>query len=316
MTNFWQKLPKPFTVLAPMESVTDFVFREIVANELPKPDVLFTEFTNVDALNSDGFKETISRFKLSKKQKPAVAQIWGTNPENFYTSARMAKKAGFDGIDINMGCPDRAVTKNGSGAALINNPDLAKEIIAAVKKGANGLPISVKTRLGFKTVVTEEWISFLLEQKIDAISTHARTAKQLSRGEANWDEIGKIVRLKNTIAPETIIIGNGDITSYSQVQEMYERYGVDGVMIGRGIFKNPWVFSPDSTRHPSKDYIKVLLKHMNLYEKTWGETKSPEPMKKFYKMYVNNFKGANQLRQQLMETKSFTEARKILAKYN
>jgi len=301
MTNFWTKLSKPFTVLAPMEGVTDFAFREIVATVLPKPDVMFTEFTNIDALTSEGYKKTIERFKFSKNQKPIVAQIWGTKPENFYESAKIVQKLGFDGIDINMGCPDRAVTKIGAGAALINNFELVKEIIVATKKGVGKLPISIKTRTGYKTVVTEKWISFLLEQKIDAITVHARTAKQMSESLADWDEIGKVVKLKNSISPNTIVIGNGDIESMEQVNEVYEKYKVDGVMIGRGIFKNPWVF---------QDNIKVLLKHLELNKNDY------EPMKKFFKMYINNFKGASVLRQKLMETKNITEAKKVISCYN
>lgn len=314
MTNFWKNLPQPFTVLAPMENVTDFAFREIVAKYLPKPDVMFTEFTNVEALTSAGFEKTIPRFNFSPKQKPIVAQIWGLDPEAFYKSAKLVQKLKFDGIDINMGCPDRAVIKAGAGSALINNKNLAKEIITAVKKGAGNLPVSVKTRIGFKSVVTSEWITFLLEQKIDALSIHARTAKQMSKGKPDWDEIKKAVEIKNQTAPNTVIIGNGDVESYSQVIEVHKKYGVEGVMIGRGIFKNPWVFdkSPKSKKHTQEEYTAVLLKHISLNEKTRNDPKSFEPMKKFFKMYINNFKGASILRQRLMETKNYSEAKKIL----
>jgi nifR3 family TIM-barrel protein len=317
MTNFWVKLPQPFTVLAPMEGVTDFAFRETVATALPKPDVMFTEFTNVDALTSSGYEKTIPRFKFSENQRPIVAQIWGTNPENFYKSAKLVQELSFDGIDINMGCPDRAVTKIGAGAALIDNPKLAKEIIDAVKKGAGKLPISIKTRLGYKTIVTEDWISFLLEQKIDAITLHSRTAKQISKGEADWNAVGKTIKMRDEISPNTIVIGNGDIESYSQVIEMYKKYNVDGVMIGRGIFKNPWIFNSLSTslslRRDKADYINVLFRHLEIDESK-NDPRSFEPMKKFFKMYINNFKGANALRKKLMETKDYKEAKNILNK--
>ena len=316
MTNFWQKLPKPFTVLAPMENVTDFVFREIVAENLPCPDVFFTEFTNVESLLSKGYDANITKFKYGEKQRPIIAQIWGTNPESFYKVAKMVQDLGFDGIDINMGCPVAEVIKIGGGAGMINNKDNAREVIQAVKKGAPKLPISVKTRIGVKSVVTEEWITFLLEQRIAAITIHGRTAKQMSKGSADWNEIAKAVKIRDEISPNTLIIGNGDIETYSQAIEMHEKYDVDGVMIGRGIFKNPWVFDKASTEHTSKEYIDILLKHLSLYESTRVGTRSADPMKKFYKMYVNNFPGANQLRQQLMETKSFDEARKLLSKYN
>lgn len=314
MTNFWKGLPRPFTVLAPMENVTDYAFREIVATYLPKPGVMFTEFTNVEALNSEGFKKTIPKLKFSEKQRPIVAQIWGTKPEAFYKSAQLIQKLKFDGIDINMGCPVREVLKGGAGAAMINNPKLVKEIIDAVKNGADKLPLSIKTRIGVKSIVTVDWITFLLEQKIDALTIHGRTATQMSKGLADWEEIKKAVEARNKIAPETLIIGNGDVESYPQVLDFQKKYGVDGVMIGRGIFKNPWVFdkSQEIQKPTKEEYIEILLKHMELNQKENTSPKAFEPMKKFFKMYINNFKGANILRQKLMETKNFTEARELL----
>lgn len=313
MNNFWQKLPKPFTVLAPMENVTDFVFREIVATTCP-PDVLFTEFTNVEGLLSPGRKNLISKFKFSQNQHPIVAQIWGTKPESFYKVAKMVQKLGFDGVDVNMGCPDKTVLKNGSGATLCNNPKLAGEIIEATKKGAKGIPVSVKTRLGVREVKTEEWITFLLEQKIDSLTIHGRTAHQMSEGLADWEEIGKAVAIRNKIAPNTLIVGNGDVKSYNEVQEKAQKYGLDGIMIARGIFANPWVFDPTSPRlrRTRQEYIEVLLKHLNLYEKTWGGLKDFNIMKKFFKMYINNFAGAAKLRAKLMDTKSYIEVRQLL----
>ena len=312
MTNFWQKLPKPFTVLAPMENVTDFVFREIVATTCP-PDVLFTEFTNVEGLLSPGRKNLISKFKFSQNQRPIVAQIWGTKPESFYKVAKMVREMGFDGVDINMGCPDKTVLKNGSGAALCNNPKLAGEIIEATKKGAKEIPISVKTRLGVREVKTEEWITFLLEQKIDSLTIHGRTAHQMSEGLADWEEIGKAVTIRNKIAPSTLIVGNGDVKSYAEAVAKSQKYGLDGIMIARGIFANPWVFEKEPNTHPKKEYIEVLLKHLDLYEKTWGGIKDFNIMKKFFKMYVNNFPGAASLRARLMNTKNYQEVREILA---
>lgn len=308
MNNFWKKLPKPFSVLAPMENVTDFVFREIVSKHLPKPDVMFTEFTNVEALNSNGFDKTIHRFKFSKNQRPIVAQIWGVKPENYYKTAKMVVDLGFDGIDINMGCPDKAVMKIGACSALINNHNLAKEIIDAVKKGSKKLPISVKTRIGVKDVVTENWISFLLEQKIDALTVHGRTSKQMSDVPADWDEIKKAVLIKNKISPDTVIVGNGDVISQSEILEKHRNYGVDGVMIARGIFSNPWVFEKKIKEHKFEEYRKVLLKHLELYDNTMHY----EKLKKFFKMYINNFDGASKLRAELMATKSVKEALKLL----
>lgn len=314
MSNFWQKLPKPFTVLAPMENVTDFVFREIVATTCP-PDVLFTEFTNVEGLLSPGRKNLISKFKFSENQRPIVAQIWGTKPESFYKVAKMVRELGFDGVDINMGCPDKTVLKNGSGAALSNNSKLAGEIIEATKKGAKEIPVSVKTRLGVHEIKTEEWITFLLGQRIAAITIHGRTAHQMSEGLADWDEIGKTVKIRNKIAPNTLIVGNGDVKSYTEARKKAEMYGVDGVMIARGIFANPWVFDPTSHKatRGKKEHFDLLLRHMNLYEKTWGGVKDFNIMKKFFKMYINNFPGSASLRARLMNTKNYQEVRDILA---
>ncbi len=308
MINFWQKLPKPFVALAPMEDVTDFVFREIVATELPRPDVMFTEFTNVDALNSEGFKKTIHRFKFSDKQRPIVAQIWGTRPENFLKSAKIASSLGFDGVDINMGCPVKDVVKFGACSALINNQPLAQEIISATKEGAGKLPVSIKTRIGLKVVQTEVWITFLLEQKIDALTVHGRTARELSDVPANWEEIKKAVEIKNKISPHTIIIGNGDVENSEKAREKHKIYDVDGVMIARGIFKNPWAFEETQTTHNFEDSKKVLINHLKMYDNTMHYDK----LKKFFKMYINNFDGASLLRAKLMETKNVNEALDIL----
>lgn len=301
-------------VLAPMEDVTDYAFREIVATKLPRPDVFFTEFTSSDGITSKGYKNTVHRLKLGENQRSIVAQIWGTDAENMHQATKIVSDMGFDGVDINMGCPDKNVMKKGAGAAMCLDHTLAGEIVDAVKKASKGMPVSVKTRIGFNKIVTNEWISFLLEQKIDALTIHGRIAKQMSKGEPNWDEIHKSVEIKNRIAPDTIIIGNGDITGYKNTIEVHEKYKVDGVMIGRGIFHNPWVFnkSEDPMEHPKEDYLGLLVDHMRLYSETWGEEKNFHIMKKFFKMYVNNFKGAAKLRDKMMQANSAQEAEKII----
>lgn len=315
MANFWRLLPnKPFLVLAPMEDVTDVVFREIVAGELARPDVFFTEFTSAEGIFSEGREKTISRFKYTQNQHPIVAQIWGNNTENLYRAAKLVRELKFDGVDINMACPDKAVLKKGCGGALIKNHALAKKSIEAVKEGAKDLSVSVKTRLGFDSIATEEWITFLLSQKINALSIHGRLVIQMSKGEANWDEIGKAVRIKNKIAPETILIGNGDVKSYKESIFLHEKFGVDGIMIGRGIFLNPWIF--ERTVEPQvrsrEKYIEVLLRHLALHDQTWGDMKHFDTLKKFFKMYIKNFSRANQLRQSLMECKNSSQVRTIL----
>jgi tRNA-dihydrouridine synthase len=310
--NFWQLLPKPFVVLAPMEDVTDYVFREIVSLHLPRPDVMFTEFTNVEALNSAGFEKTIYRFKFTKNERPIVAQIWGTNPDNYYKTAKLIVDLGFDGIDINMGCPDRAVMKIGAGSALINNEALANEIILATKEGAKNLPVSVKTRLAIKKGVTTKWISFLLEHKLDAITIHGRTAKQMSDVPADWREIQKAVEIRNKISPDTLLIGNGGVKNYNSGVELSKKHGLDGAMIATGMLSNPWAFDKSGKIYGLDDNKKILIKHLNLYTKTKENNKAYGVMKKFFKMYINNFDGASQLRAKLMETENVKEALQIL----
>lgn len=320
MANLWQNLPRPFLVLAPMEDVTDYAFRELVALHLPPPDVYFTEFTSSDGLCSSGYEKTVLKLKYSENQRPIVAQIWGVDPEKMYQSAKIVADLEFDGVDINMGCPDRAVVKKGAGAAHCNDPKLAGEIIDAVKRGSKGIAVSVKTRIGFNSIVTEEWIPFLLSQNLAALTVHGRTAKQKSEVPANWEEIKKAVSYRDEIGIETIIIGNGDVVGYSDGILKHEQYGVDGVMVGRGIFKNPWVFDRTTSRlrvdnaHTKKDYIEVLKKHLTLYEETWGNTKNFAIMKKFFKMYINNFDGAAQTRAFLMESKDYADAMSRLDK--
>lgn len=314
MANFWQLLArdhKPFLVLAPMDGVTDYVFRELIAGIAP-PDVMMTEFTNTEALFSRGYEKTIPRLRYSEKQRPVVAQIWGTDLKNFFSVAKLIKDLGFDGIDINMGCPDRAVMRLGCGVSLINNPGLAGEMIHAVKEGAPGLAVSVKTRLGVKTMVTDTWIRFLLEQHLDAITIHGRTAKELSRVPAHWDEIGKAVRLRDTLSPETVIIGNGGILNRAQAIAVHETYGVDGVMIGTGIFHNPWVFEKTPREHSKKEMLELLLAHAKQYEECYPGERRFAAMRKYFKIYVRAFSGATTLMKELMETKNYSEVEALV----
>lgn len=317
MDNFWKTLPKPFVVLAPMEEVTDFVFREMFL-VLPRPDVFFTEFTSADGLVYDKHERTIAKLKFSEEQRPIVAQIWGNNPENFFKGARIVAELGFNGVDINMGCPERMVVKRGCGAGLIGNYTLAKEIISAVKEGVNnGLPVSVKTRIGINSVVTESWTSFLLEQNLAALTIHSRTAKQMSAVPADWEETKKAVEIRNSQFPDTVIIGNGDIGNYSEAVKACQEYGTDGAMIARGVFSNPWAFEKSEVpqKHGKEEYLGFLAKHLALFEKTWGRGKNYHIMKKFFKMYVREFEGSSELRQLLMETNNSSEAVKLIDKY-
>ncbi len=312
--NFWKNLKLnsvPLLLLAPMDGVTDFVFREIIS-EIAKPNVLFTEFTNVDALFSDGYERAITRLRYSEKQRPIVAQIWGINPENFYNTSVLVNKLGFDGIDINMGCPDRSVMKMGSGISLLNSPALASEIITATREGAMEIPVSVKTRIGIDSIVTETWIKFLLEQKLDALTVHGRTAKELSGVPTHWEEIKRSVEIRNHISPDTVMIGNGDVLNCKEATKVSAESGVDGVMIGRGVFSNPWLFEKPSREHTSKEYLGLLLRHTKMYCEAYPESKKFDAMKKFFKIYVKSFNGAGTLKKRLMETKNYSEVENIV----
>ncbi len=313
MKNIWKSLKKPIFILAPMDDVTDTVFRQIIG-ELASPDLYFTEFTSIDGITSEkGFEPVSKRLQFTQKEKPIIAQIWGNDPEKFFKSSQIIAKMGFDGIDINMGCPEKSVMRRGMCSALINNPKLAGEIIQAVKKGGK-LPTSVKTRLGIKEIKTEEWISFLLKQNLDALIIHGRTVKEMSKVPAHWGEIEKAVKLRNQLNPETLIIGNGDVSSYQDGLDKVKEYGVDGIMIGTGIFKNLWIF--DKTHKAPylspEQRLNQLLKHTKLFVDTWGEKKSFAILKKFFKCYLSDFEGASQIRAEFMNTNSLDEA-KILA---
>lgn len=308
MKNFWKDLPRPFTVLAPLDGVTDIVFRQMI-NKLGRPHVFFTEFTSIDGMQSVGAKYVADRLLFKENEQPVVAQIWGTDPEKFYKSAKQIQEMGFAGIDINTGCPDKTVIKAGACSALIKNPKLAAEIIQAVKEGAPNLPISVKTRIGFYEETIDEWISFLLQQNLTALSIHLRTVKELSEVPAHWELIPKIVEMRNRINQNTILIGNGDITSLEEVAEKYEQFRCDGFMIGRGIFYNPWIFNPRKNiqKISVTERFETYLKHIKSFEDQWYDKKNPASLKKFCKAYIQNFDGASDARVKIMETKNLEE---------
>ena len=300
-----------------MEDVTDTVFRQIIT-DCGKPDVFFTEFTNVEGICSRGRHKVAKRLKFTDIERPIVAQIWGNDPKNYLETAKLIKEMKFDGIDINMGCPEKSIVKKGSCAALINNHSLAREIILATRAGAGGLPISVKTRIGIKNIQTEEWSTFLLNLNLQALIIHGRTALEMSDVPAHWEEIGKVVKLRDALNLKTLIIGNGDVKSMNDAMEKYEKYKVDGVMIGRGIFDNLWVFNkninPNSISY--QDKLKLLIKHIKLFDKTWGSrrlgTKNFSIMKKFYKIYISGMPDASNVRTELMKFRNAKETLEFL----
>lgn len=327
MPNFWRNLSKPIFALAPMEDVTDTSFREII-ERLSDPtilNVLFTEFTSVDGMNHPKGKPRVSerlfvsdseREILKQKNFKLVAQIWGNNPEIFHKVARdITDEYDFDGLDINMGCPVKNVVKNGCCSALISQPTLAKEIILATKE-ATHLPVSVKTRTGLKAHDTEVWISHVMETKPAAIILHGRTQKQQSDGLADWEEIAKGARVRDQIDPNIPFLGNGDVMSVAQGEELTAQYGLDGVMIGRGIFHNPWFFNQPAPTLSVAEKLTQLMLHTRIFETNWGGKKNFNILKRFYKIYTNDFPGAAKLRAELMETKSFDEVYRIVEAQN
>lgn len=314
--TIWQKLKKPIFILAPMEAVTDTVFRRVVL-KAGKPDLFFTEFTNVEGWNSEGRKVVGRRLSFSLEEKPLIAQVWGNNPKNLAKMAKALKKMGFDGIDLNMGCPVKTATKHASGSALILNPELAGEMIKAAKKG--GLPVSVKTRLGYSKVDEwEEWLRFLLRQNISALTIHARTKKEMSKVPAHHELFSGIVKLRDDLAPKTLIIGNGDIMSKSHGLSLIQKHGLDGVMIGRGIFQNITCFRDEpldlSLPESKQELLNLLNYHIKLFkqELKLNPNKKFEPLKRFFKIYIRDFDGASDLRIKLMECKNLKEVEKVL----
>ena len=314
MQSPWNNLPKPFFILAPMDGVTDTVFRHVVDKASP-PDLYFTEFTNTDGYCSPkGRHATHSRLLFTPEEQPhLIAQIWGTNPAHFAEMAKGLREMGYAGIDINMGCPAKDVTKKGGGSALIQTPELAAEIIAATKTA--GLPVSVKTRIGYKTPNTEEWISFLLKQDIVALTVHARTMKEMSKVPAHWEEVAKAVKLRDKIAPQTLIIGNGDVADREEGLRRIAETGADGIMIGRGVFTNVFCFAEDATEHSKAEFFTLLNMHLDLWEKTWEGEANYHALKRFFKIYIKGFAGASELREQLMNTNVISEARELIDRY-
>ncbi|MCA9381130.1 tRNA-dihydrouridine synthase [Candidatus Dojkabacteria bacterium] len=313
--NFWKDLKKPFTVLAPMEDVTDVVFRSIVA-DCGRPDVFFTEFTSADGLASPGREKVGKRLIKNDKESPIVAQIWGKKPENYLKAAQDIVEMGFDGIDINMGCPVRKIVKQGVCSALIDNEPLAHEVIEATIEGAAGkIPVSVKTRLGFRVKRTEEWAEFLLNHDIKALTIHGRIAKEMSKFPCDWDEIKKVVDLKNKLGKDIVIIGNGDVSSLEEVDIKAKETGVDGVMIGRGVFKDPFVFNPTKsiTDLSLNERLDLVETHVDRFANQYGTKRNFEVLKRFFKIYVSDFDGANEIRQKFMEVKEFDEVKELIS---
>jgi nifR3 family TIM-barrel protein len=332
--NFWQKLNKPFDdaqgkpimCLAPMADVTDRAFRRVIT-KYGKPDVLWTEFVSADGLFLGGYDALINDLSFSPEERPIIAQFFTSKPDMMEKAARLAVELGFDGVDINMGCPDKSVEKQKAGAALIKNPSLAKEIILAAKQGAQTkiqgrtleIPVSVKTRIGYNKNELEEWLPKLLETEPAVITMHARTRKEMSLVPARWEHVKRAVEIRGEIQKgesKTLIFGNGDVVDIADAQVKAKETGCDGVMFGRAVFGNPWLFSGHIPTVEEK--LKVLIEHTKLFEELVlpkapiGQAKSFAVMKKHFKAYVNGFVGAKELRVKLMEAGNANEVQNIV----
>ncbi|HEK5986942.1 TPA: tRNA-dihydrouridine synthase [Staphylococcus aureus] len=313
--NFWSELPRPFFILAPMEDVTDIVFRHVVS-EAARPDVFFTEFTNTESFcHPEGIHSVRGRLTFSEDEHPMVAHIWGDKPEQFRETSIQLAKMGFKGIDLNMGCPVANVAKKGKGSGLILRPDVAAEIIQATKAG--GLPVSVKTRLGYYEIDEwKDWLKHVFVQDIANLSIHLRTRKEMSKVDAHWELIEAIKNLRDEIAPNTLLTINGDIPDRKTGLELAEKYGIDGVMIGRGIFHNPFAFEKEPREHTSKELLDLLRLHLSLFNKyEKDEIRQFKSLRRFFKIYVRGIRGASELRHQLMNTQSIAEARALLDEF-
>ncbi len=311
MNNFWLKLHKPIFVLAPMADVTDCVFRQIIA-KYGKPDVFWTEFVSADGLaHPDAREKLLIDLKFEKNEHPIVAQIFGSNVDNIREASKLCAELGFDGVDINMGCPDKSIEKQGAGASAIKNPAHAREIIKAAKAGAPHLPISVKTRIGYNKNEIETWIPEILKEGVAVLTVHLRTRKEMSLVPAHWELMSQIIALRDKIAPETLIIGNGDVLNVEDGKKKIFETGCDGVMLGRAIFGNPWLFDENKKQISIREKLEVMCEHTKLFEEKLGAHKNFAIMKKHYKAYCNGFDGAKELRMKLMEAENAEEVGKI-----
>lgn len=326
MNTFWNTIDRPIIALAPMEDVTDTVLRELLLG-LADPGclhVVMTEFVSTDGLlHKKGRKRIIHRLHvtggerklLKEKNVRIVAQIWGNKPENYQRVIReIADTMEFDGIDINMGCPVPKVVARGCCSGLIGNPALAQEIIQAAKE-ASHLPVSVKTRIGLKSVATEEWIGQVLAARPAALTIHGRTQKQMSDGLADWNEIAKAARLRDRLGLDIPVLGNGDVQSLEEARQKCAEFGLDGAMVGRGIFNNPWIFMEDQRERTQEEKLALLWRHTERFSQVWGDTKNFQLLRRYYSIYSKGFPGAAELRARLMQTESIAEVERVLAAF-
>lgn len=326
--GFWQDLideklasGKTLAVVAPMADVTDMAFRSMIAkySKPHGPDVMWTEFVSADGLNSPG-REVLKRdLEFSEGERPIVAQLFTSTPENMRKAAALCRELGYDGIDINMGCPDRSIEKQGAGAAHMKNWRRAQEVIRAAQEGAGAIPVSVKTRIGYNKVEFMEWLPKILECNVPVLTVHLRTRKEMSLVKAHWELMPEIVKLVRTMTGEvkdggTLLLGNGDVTSLEEGKRLAQESGCDGVMVGRGLFGTPWFFT-GSTEKTTEEKLRIMVEHTKLFEEKLGDIKSFAIMKKHFKAYVHGFDGAKELRMKLMECATAKEVGEVVEEW-
>ena len=343
--GFWNTIKRPIVCLAPMADVTDAAFRYMItkyskyggqdigaygapAPTVPAtggPDITWTEFVSADGLFLGGKSALMRDLLYTEAERPVVAQFFSPDPARMKRAAELAVELGFDGIDINMGCPDRSICKQGAGAALIRTPDRAREVIEATVEGAGTVPVSVKTRAGYASDdELDTWMELLLDMDLAAVTLHARTRNDMSKVPARWELVRRAVELRDRRKSKTLIIGNGDVMSVHDALERVAYSGADGVMIGRGIFGNPWLFAdlPRAKQGGCGPYtptieerLRVMVEHTALFEELLGHHKSFALMKKHYKAYVSGWDGSKELRSRLMEAESAAEVEAVVDRY-
>ncbi len=308
-------------VLAPMADVTDVVFRYMI-NKYGKPDVTWTEFVSANGLMSPG-REVLKRdLEYNEIERPIVAQLFTAEPVKMEGAVRLCAEMGFDGVDINMGCPDKSIEKQGAGAKMISTPKVAREVILAAQRGAirsdgTSIPVSVKTRIGFNRVEYKSWLPEILACKVPVLTVHLRTRKEMSKVPAHYELIDEICDLVKSISPSTILIINGDIKNVAHANELHSKYNFDGAMIGRGVFGTPWLFNRDKYMSDKSlsERLEIMLEHTKLYEEKLGDIKSFAIMKKHYKAYVSGFDGAAELRARLFDCENYGEVEKVTREF-
>ncbi len=348
MKNFWTELPKPFFVLAPLANVTDAAFRRLIAKYSKiagaAPYVTYTEFVSADGLckaGEEGRRKLMRDLMFTDAERPIVAQFFTATPEHMEKAAALAQELGFDGVDINMGCPDKTIEKQGAGAKLILNPERAAELVLAAKRGAPNLPVSVKTRLGYNKDILEEWLPAILSAEPAVLILHARTRKEMSKVPARWDRVKRAVEIRNELGSKTLIIGNGDLQNIADAEQKIKDSGADGAMLGRAVFGRPWLFaeapaeglekrSSDLLSSPTAtqarpffqtlpptigERLRVAVEHTKLFEELLGDIKNFAIMKKHFKAYCEGFPGAKELRVRLMEAENAAEVERLVEEY-